>query len=383
MTGRSRARRSVRRLVPAALLLSLAATACGGDDDSDDAPAANAPEVTGTVAAGEPTTDLGGKKYSYMSAGSAGQFNTKLQESIIDAFNEANNAKVRVSPGDCGITQLAGEVAADNVSSIVWQFCTIGDFRLAEQEGLLVELDPERVPFELLAEGSYDEYGFSAFQFAMGLMYRTDVFPEDGPQPTTVLDIFDTDTFPGQRCIASYPQYQGAIEAAMLQAGEPAYPIDLEVATAELETIRDVTTYVSNYAEGFQDLLSGDCVMGVFPNGSAYSIAQENPDVPLAYTLGDAVVIASPVAIPVNTPDLDAAYELLNWFVTDTASQEAFVEATSYLPAVLAEPVDVPEGAAQYALTGDNLDSLVQQDDAFWAENIDQILSDWNAWLAG
>jgi ABC-type Fe3+ transport system substrate-binding protein len=129
-------------------------------------------------------------------------------------------------------------------------------------------------------------------------------------------------------------------------------------------------------------MLSGQCVMGLFPNGSAYNIVQQNPSAHFAYAFGDAIGTSSPVAIPKGTPNLKAAQALLRWFILDQASQTAMADATSYLPGVLQTPPAIPSAAAAYALVGANLNQVIPEDDVYYAKNIDSVLKQFNAWLA-
>ena len=362
----------------ASLPVALALSACGSSSSTSAGSA--------QVSAGNIYDGLKGASVSYFSAGSTGAFNTALQNTIMKRFDAKTGATVTVQSGQCGITQLAGEEGAGNVTYALVQFCTPSDFSLAESKGLLMKLDTSVIPVDELKPGSYDAYGFDTFQFAAGLLYNTDKFPADGKHPTTIADIFNTKEFPGKRCLSNYPQFDGVLESALLASGVPRnelYPIDMSRALKELDTIRSDTIFWSTAAQGFQDMLNGQCVMGLFPNGSAYDVVRQNPSAHLAFTMGDAISTSSPLAIPKGSPNVKAAEALMRWYILDTASQSALAEQTSYLPAVLKSSPPIPETAQAYALTGANLSKVIPEDDSYYAQNINTILKGFNAWLAG
>jgi putative spermidine/putrescine transport system substrate-binding protein len=367
----------VRRTALVALIPLLAGlTACGSTEE----PAGPA----GSLTVDNVYQGMDGAALAYFSAGSSGEFNAALQETFMAGFKKKTGATFTVQAGDCGITKLAGEVNANNVSADLWQFCTPSDYQQAIDKGLLQKIDTTVVPVDQLKDGSYTEYGLDAFQFAVGLLYNTTTFPE-GKAPTKSTDIFDTTKFPGKRCISNYPQYQGAVEAAMLNSGKGAdqvYPLDMNTVFAQLNPIKADISFYSSAAQGFQDMLNGKCSMGLFPNGSAYKIVKDNPKAPLAYAMRQAVATSSPVGIPRNAKNPKAAQALLRFYITDSASQTAFINETSYLPAVLKQAPEIPAEAKRFALAGDNLTSVVQQDDDWWAANVDSVLKEWNKWLA-
>jgi putative spermidine/putrescine transport system substrate-binding protein len=364
-------------VVAASCAVALALTGCsssGGSNSSGQ-----------TTSAGGVYSGLSGKTIAYFSAGSTGAFNTSLQNTIMKSFGATTGANVAVQSGQCGITQLAGAEDANNVQFSVIQFCTPSDFKQAESKGLLTKLDTTVVPLDKLKTGSYDDYGFNAFTFAAGLLYNTDKFPAGSKQPTSVLDIYNTKDFPGKRCLGNYPQFDGVLESALLATGvskSSLYPLNVDRALKELDTIRGNTIFWSTAAQGYQDMLSGQCVMGLFPNGSSYNIIQQNPSAHFGYAFGNAISTSSPVAIPKDAPNTKVGQALLRWFITDAASQTAMASATSYLPAILQSPPAIPASAQAYALTGANLDQVIPEDDAYYAANIDQILKQFNAWLA-
>lgn len=360
-----------------AIPLLVAMTGCGAGSDED-----SAPEKLSVDTIYEGLSDT---KVGYVAAGGTGIFNQALKDSLLSGFEKETGAEVSLQENDCGITKLAGQVKSGNVTADVWQFCHRADYNKAIEMGLLEKVDTSVVPVDLIVPSGYTDYGFDAFNFGMGILYNKADFPDE--QPSTATDIFDTTTFPGKRCVLDYPQYAGVLEAAMLHSGkspDEVYPIDMEIALGELDTIRDDLLFFSSAstAQGFQNMLNGTCSMIIEGNGSSFSFAQQNPKFDFGYTLDNAAVGSAPVGIVKGAPHPKAAQALLRWYLTDKDAQASLLNKTAYLPASLKTAPPVPGDAVDYALVGEQLDRIVKQDDQWWADHADEVTEQWNAWLA-
>ena len=358
------------------VVLTLALAACGGQGSSS---------PSGTASSTSIYSGLTGQNFTLFDAGATGIFNQALQATFVNDFNTKTGMIGTIEQGPCGITKLAGEEAANNVTVDAYLFCTPSDWKVAEQQNLLVKLNPAVIPLDLLQPGSYDSYGYQSFQFAAALVYNTNAYPSSAKQPTTIEDIFNTTAFPGQRCLYNYPQFYGVLESALLASGvapNQLYPLNVPRALTELHKIRPQTTFFSTAAQGFQLMLTGQCKMGIFPNGSTYDTIRTNPGAPLAVAFGHAIVTAGVMAIPKGTPNLQAAEAFLKWIIEDSTGQVNMLKQTSYLSAELKSPPSIPSTNLPFALVGKNAANTIAEDDTYYASSINQVLSAFNAWLA-
>lgn len=366
---------SFRRMAAVAGAASLLfAAGCGGGSE----PAASKePLSVDTIYEG-----LDGHELNFY-GNSSGIFQKAVENDLMGTLSEKTGLKTKILPSECGINQLAGQEKAGNVTITIMQFCTSAQAKQASDLGLLQKLDTSVVPVDTIAEGTYSEYTIDAFQYAMGLAWDLKKWPLSGKHPTSVVDLFNTEDFPGKRCLPDIENFYGFLEGAALSGGvakEDMYPLQMDVILKQLDKIRDVTIFHKNAAVGFQSFVTGDCAMAIFPNGSAYAFAQQNPELQMGFTVKDALSTSAPLGIPKTSPDRKAASAFLRWILTDADAQKKFVESTAYLPAALTNPPAIPDSAEPFALSAEKLATTIPQDTTWYEENGDDITSKFTAW---
>jgi putative spermidine/putrescine transport system substrate-binding protein len=357
------------------LLCGLVA-ACGGDDSSSSAGA-----TAGSTVPGIPD-DISGTVSYYDMAG--GQTTAHLQP-IFDNFEKATGVKV-VPDFNAGPEKL---FAAAQSGRVPWDLALVsgvGDFIKAKEKGYLKKLDPNVVPLDKVEPGAVDPYGIYAEAFGSVITWNTESFPESGPQPQGPADFFNLEKFPGRRCMQQYPEYGGTLEVALQADGVPAseiYPLDVPRALRKLDTIKEDIVWWSDGAAAIQNLSNGTCSMGMAWSGRVFR-AREKDHLPVAMTWNGATIANGVWVVPAKAPDPKRGEAFLSWFLQDLEGQKAFVNATTYATEIKALPLSAySEAAQQYAPLGKNADAAIKEDGKYYAENIDDLVKQFNAWVGG
>jgi putative spermidine/putrescine transport system substrate-binding protein len=351
------------------VLLFAAACASDSDENASDRGSASSGKIDG-----------GGDTFVYNTANASAQFTDALEASFVSAFEEQYNFETITDPFCCGIEKLRAAQNANNVPWDVVQWVTHSDFELAKEAGLLEPLDTDVVPVERLEEGTYDEYGYQLYTTGVILGWLPDTYPE-GEEPTQLEDIFDTERFPGKRCVYESPQFGGTLEAALLSAGVPPdelYPIDFDLAFEQLDKIKSDIVWWSEGAEAAQNLLDGTCQLGMIWNGVAQSTAASGNELEVAW--GNTITLHAINSIPKGSPHAEAAQEFLGFMLTDEDAYVEFLSKTAYTTP-LQDPPELPEDVARWAPQGENLESAIPEDWEYYAENRDEITKTFNDWL--
>lgn len=266
--------------------------------------------------------------------------------------------------------------------SVAW-FSTEGDFIKARDAGQLAPLGDE-VPTDLLEEGTYDEYGYSAEIFGINLAWNTDAFPE-GSAPTKLSDIFDTEKFPGKRCMYQYPQFGGTLESALLADGvapEDLYPLDVDRALAKLDTIKDDIVWWSDGDESIRLLTTGECDLGMTWSGRVFNAVNKD-NAPLALTWDEALYTSAYYALPKNAPNEKAGRALLAMMIQDKQGLIDFVDQMTYITPRSDIALDEYDEAVQpFLAVGDNVTASIREDAQYYAENISDLVTKFNSWVS-
>ncbi len=371
--------RLIRKVVPLACIvaaLALGATGCGGDDGDGDGGSASATATTATST----KIDGTGKTFLYLASGGSADFVEGLKDSFLPAFAKETGFKMATDTFCCGIEKLRTQVNAKKVQWSATNFATISDFEQAKAAGLLEKLDPKVVPTNLLKPGTYDEYGYQTYIAGTVVAYLPKSYPDAASAPTSFKDLFDTQKFPGKRCLYKYPQFGGTLEGALLADGVAAdqmYPLDLDRALKKLSTIKKDVVWWTSGSQAAQFLLNGNCKIAAMWSGVAQNANARGDDIKIAWD--GSLIFAGMNAIPKNSPNPEAAQKFLGDIITNTEAQAKFYNKVAYV-IPLKDP-NIPADVAQWAPEGDNLKTAVTEDDQYYLENTKEITKRFNNWL--
>lgn len=371
MTRRTTVTATVSLLAASVLMAGCAGASGGTAERSDEFPESEYP------------TELYGDVGEFAVYDGSGGVNTEIKlETTIGNFAELTG----VTPQMDFQPDSTVFFASAEAGQIPWSatlFPTEGDYIKARDEGLLVPLS-DVIPTDLLEEGTYDEYGYAAEIYGINLAWNTDVYDGDAA-PTSAVDIFDTENFPGKRCMYQYPQFGGTLEIALLADGvaaEDLYPLDVDRALAKLDTIKDDIVWWSDGDESIRLITSGECDLGIAWSGRVFNAANAD-GAPLALTWNDAVYTSSYYSIPVGAPDQAAGEALLAMLIQDRQGLIDFVDRMTYAtPRSDIAIEDYSADVQPFLALGDNITEAVREDSTYYAENIADLVTTFNAWVS-
>jgi putative spermidine/putrescine transport system substrate-binding protein len=324
---------------------------------------------------------LSNQQIVYWSQG-GGAILEALQRTIFSQLEAWSGIKVRGEYFCCGLAKLQAQQEARDPKWDVLEFGDGAEFAQAIQKGWLEKL-PDDFPFSELEPGTYNEYGLIKERFAAVLAWNTKTWPLSGPHPTTITDLFDTQRFPGKRCLLKSPSFGGNFEAALLADGiDPAklYPLDIDRALKKLDTIKKDIVWWTSGDQSTQYLMTGECSIGIAFNGRPYSrVVKENA--PLSISWERAILLNGWNGIQKGTQHKNAAVAYFACQVLCRDAIEAYVKEIAYAPPIKGIYESLDPTVKPWVASGPNIKTGIPQDDQYYADHTVDITQKWNQWL--
>lgn len=356
-----------------ALVLPLVACSGGSDDTakagSDEFPADQFPPST--------YEDLEGRLTFYDVSG--GAFTEAMDDTINKDFAALSGVEV-TNDYNADMTKFVAAMQAGQGTWDVVEFPTKADALQAQEEGYLAEIDTDVVPVDQLEPGNAEPWAYSVHRYATVLAWNTDSFDGESA-PTEMSDLFDTQRFPGKRCLFGYPAYAATLESALIADGvaqEDLYPLDVERALDKLDTIKKDIVWWESPDQSIQYLTSGECDLALTYNGRLFDAVTKD-DSPLDFTWEGSMYAAAWYAIPSNAPNPKAAQAYLAHAIQNTEAQTRFLEEIPYPSPI--KGLEVPDSVDNYVPLGDNVEGAFAQDDEWYQENLGDVSERFTAWL--
>lgn len=263
---------------------------------------------------------------------------------------------------------------------VTWDVVDVGnDFGLDAHADLLEPLDYSLIPRdEMNQDLGVSDYRVPDITYGVVLAYNTE--QTGGQVPEGWADYFDTTKFPGKRGAWDYSE-GGMFEFALMADGvAPAdlYPLDLERATAKLDTIKDDIVFWTSGAESQELIGSGEVAMTMIWNGRGWS-AKNIDNNPVEIQWNQQIVTADYLVVPKGTPNKEAAMR----FIAYTACAENNGKPSEYIPYGPTNVNSEPNPAMVNDLSVTNADeSSAYFDDEYLIENFEEIDAAWQEWKA-
>ncbi|MFK7878926.1 extracellular solute-binding protein [Roseobacter sp.] len=299
------------------------------------------------------------------------------------------------------VAKLRAMNEAGNITWDVVDVTAADSIRLCD-EGLAMEIDfdeqlapaPDGTPAsDDFGDTLINDCAIPQIVFSTTFGYRTDMVG-DTP-PTTVCDVFDTATYPGQRSLEKRPI--GNMEWALLCDGVAKAdiydvletPEGQEQALAKLDTIKDDVVWWSAGADTPQLLADGEVVMGSTYNGRLFSVIVEQEQ-PVAMLWDGQMFDLDVWIIPTGLP-ADREARALDYvkFATDTQRLADQAKYISYGPArassapLVGQHAELGIEMAEHMPTDPaNATNVFNFNYEFWADYRDDIDAKFQAWLA-
>ena len=314
--------------------------------------------------------------------GSGGLATVAKNATVFKDFTKLTGVSVK-SDYNANGTKFFAAMQAHQVPWTNFEVTSVSVFLRAKKLGYLQRLDPKIVPLHLMVKGTADPYGYHAERYAAVITYSTKQFPSSGPHPTSLTDIFNTTKFPGKRCLYNYPEYAGNLEAALLADGVPRnhlYPLNVKRALSKLNEIKGDIVWYTDADQGVRLIAQGDCSLGIAFSGRVASAVTKSHE-PVALSWNDAVYNDAVYSIPKGTKNLKAAEAMLAMWILDRKGQDGFLKMIPYPTPI--KGYQGPASVRRWLPLGPNLKTAFTEDAAWYANNIDSITKQWNAWQQG
>lgn len=276
-------------------------------------------------------------------------------------------------PTDYG--KLKAMVDAGNVT---WDVVDVEyDFAdYAATQGLLTPIDYSIVNRSDIDPRFATSYAVGSFYYAFVLGYNKRAFKSR--QPDGWADLFNRQEFPGKRTLYKWSA-PGVLELALLASGvapEKLYPLDLDRAFKELDTIKSDVIWWSSGAQSQQLMASGEASMGMFWNGRMQVL--QRTGVPVGISWKQNLTTADMLVVPKGSKHVATAMKFLA-FATSAEPQAGMAVAAGYAPInIHSSKLMAPEERA--ALPEAHAETHVDLNMTYWAAHRNEIARRWYAW---
>jgi putative spermidine/putrescine transport system substrate-binding protein len=284
--------------------------------------------------------------------------------------------------------ELAKVKAMVDTNSVTWDVIDVdtGHAMSGCDEGILETIDYAKVgqPREKFVQGA-------ALDCAVGTIVYSTIYAYDADKlkdgPTTIADLFDTAKFPGKRGLLKKPF--GNLEWALVADGvadAEVYnvlrtPEGVDRAFAKLDTIKKDVVWWEAGAQPPQLLADGEVVMTSAWNGRIFkAIKEEGKNFKIVWDRQQPDFDFW--VIPKGAPKMDLSYKFIA-YASDPkvmANQSKYI---SYGPTVVDAIPHIEPATLEHLPTNPaNLKTALPIDAQYWADNNDELLKRFNAWLA-
>jgi putative spermidine/putrescine transport system substrate-binding protein len=258
-------------------------------------------------------------------------------------------------------------------NAVKWDLVELGADECARgtKEGLFEKLDYKVIdPSGIDPKLVHDDWVGITY-YSVVLIYRTDVFKENGPK--TWADFWNVDKFPGRRALGGAFATE-TLTVAALADGVPldkVYPLDIDRALKSLDKIRPhIDAWWSSGAQAMQLIKDGEVDMASIWNGRASTLKAEGA--PISYSYDQGVLNADCMVIPKGAKNKEAAMKVLASFLKpDIQANLPLYIANGPANLKAFETGKIPaDKVAGVTSAPENAKKQVLMDPSFWADHM-------------
>ena len=285
-------------------------------------------------------------------------------------LGDLGKIKAMVDTGDVPIDLVTVETAT------VLQGC---------DSGILERLDYSKIADrDKFIEGSALDCGIGLDAYGDIMAYDPAAFKE---APTSVLDLFNTDKFPGKRALRKFPAQN--LEWALMADGVAPADVYKVLATPEgvdrafkrLDSIKKDIVWWDAGAQPPQLLASKEVVMTTAWNGRIQTPIDVDKQ-PFKIVWNNQILEYDMIAIPKGAKNIDLAYKYLA-YVADPKNNARLSEYITYGPVRKdATSFVAPEVLPKLPNAPDHMSAYLVADTEFWGDYGEDLVKRFNAWLA-
>jgi len=338
---------------------------------------------------------LAGEAFTVTSWG--GAYTKSQMEAYHKPYTAKTGIKINSEDYNGGLAEIRAQVQAGNIT---WDVVDVEqqDLLAGCDEGLFEILDlkafppaPDGTPaIQDFLPGALHECGAATIVWSNVIAYDKSKFP--GEKPSTLKDFFDLKKFPGVRALRKAPTV--AMEWALMADGVPNDKVYEALSTekgiarafAKLDTIKKSLIYWEAGAQPPQMLADGEAVMVSAYNGRIFN-AQVKENKPFEIIWDGQTFNLDYYVIPKGTKHLKAATDFV---ILATGTQGGADQAKwiSYGPARKSSVplistyhgTDIQMGP-HMPTAAKNLATALATDTSWWADNMEEMIKRFNAWM--
>ena len=288
-----------------------------------------------------------------------------------------------------GITEISSQVESMNVKWDVVDM-ELSDLIAACDQGLLMQVDASLIADgadgtpadEDIPESYMRECGYPSVVWSTIMAFDKDAFPDGAP--SSVVDFFNVDDYPGKRGLRRTPR--GLLEWALIADGMTpsdvyavlATPQGVEYAMEIADPLKPHIVWWSSGDEPVEMLTKGTVTMSSVWNGRIYDpIVNDNE--PIGLIWDGQMVETEYWAIVAGSPRLDNARDFVRFaLLTENMAEQAV--HIPYGPVRKSAGAFLQDDIRPYLPTS-HLESAVNVDSQFWANNIEWINTVFEEWV--
>jgi len=327
-----------------------------------------------------------------------GAYTKSQMEAHYKPFTQKTGIKVNSVDYTGGLAEIRAQVESGNVS---WDVVDVEtqDIMAACDDGMLEVIDLSKVPSgsdgtpaqKDFIPNAIHECGLGNIVWSNIIAYDKTRFP--GEKPSTIQDFFDVKKFPGMRGMLKRPN--GIIEYAIMAAGVPPKDVydvlstkeGMDRAFATLDSIKNSSIFFDTYAQGPQMLADGEAVMITSANGRIFNaIVKEKK--PFVIIWDHQIYNMDYYVIPKGSKNKENALKFL-MFATGSQALADQAKYISYGPVrnssvpliTVYEGTDV-KMAPHMPTAPENFKTALANSPEWWADNQDEMIKRYNAWLS-
>ena len=314
-----------------------------------------------------------------------------------ERFTAETGIEIKLEEYNGGLAQVRAQVETGNIS---WDVVDVeaGDNLLGCDEGLFEEIDRAAIPPGADGTPATEDF-FGGLDVPCGIpnvtasgIYAYNDARVGDRKPTAIADFFDLETFPGRRGMRRGPTVN--LEFALLADGVPAEdvydalstPAGVDRAFAKLDTIKSEVLWWETGAQPPQMLADGEVVMSTAYNGRIFN-AWALEGQPLKIVWDGQILGIGYQTVVKGTPRAALARRFAA-YATSTRSLANVTRYISYGPARRsAMPlVDTYEATGidirpHLPNAPQNVENVVYDNPAWWADHKDELNERFAAWL--
>jgi len=307
-----------------------------------------------------------------------GNWEAAAKECFFDPFTKETGIEIKtVSP--ISVAKLAAQVRTG-----VYEFdvTTLGaaDLARSNANGLIESLEGKLDPASVWERGLVNN-GLGTHAFANVIAYHADKYPNGGPQNWA--DFWNTEKFPGPR---SLQKYAARVLAFALMADgvtpDKLFPYDLDRAFASLDKIKPhIRVWWTAGAQSTQLLADNEVDMAGIWDDNANEAKKQKPDV--TTTFNEALIDVGYWVVAKGSPRAENGYKYIQSVANNAAGLARFCEIDGSGPMnPKARELVSPDFAKRMPTSTDNLKNAVFLDGGALLEQLDEIASRFDRWIA-